>query len=84
MNVNMDLDNVKFMLDSIKILLECGEVDHALLLIDAYQGEVQEWEEKNNMQNPATAETETEASETETEDTKVFPVPEVNDTSETA
>lgn len=84
MNVNMDLDNVKFMLDSIKILLECGEVDHALLLIDAYQGEVQEWEEKKSTQNPATAETATEASETKTEDTKASPVSEENGVSEIA
>lgn len=84
MNVNMDLDNVKFMLDSIKILLECGETDHALLLIDAYQGELQEWEEKKSTQNPATTETATEASETKIEETKTPPVSEENGVSEIA
>ncbi len=36
----MELENVKFMLDSIKILLECGEVEHAIQLIDAFQTEL--------------------------------------------
>lgn len=32
----MDDKNVQFMLDSLKILLECGETEHAIALIDAY------------------------------------------------
>ena len=36
----MDDKNVQFMLDSLKILLECGETEHAIALIDAYTEEL--------------------------------------------
>lgn len=37
----MDVRNVRFMLDSLKILLECGETEHAIQLIDAFTEELQ-------------------------------------------
>lgn len=36
----MDDKNVQFMMDSLKILLECGETEHAIALIDAYTEEL--------------------------------------------
>ena len=38
----MEIENVRFMLDSIQILLECGETDHALELIEAFRAELDE------------------------------------------
>ncbi len=32
----IDIQNVQFMLGSLRILLECGETQHAIELIDAY------------------------------------------------
>lgn len=37
----MDIKNVRFMLDSLKILLECGETEHAIQLIEAFKEELQ-------------------------------------------
>ncbi|MGN1404262.1 MAG: hypothetical protein ACI4XB_08065 [Ruminococcus sp.] len=37
----MNVKNVRFMLDSLKILLECGETKHAIQLIDAFTEELQ-------------------------------------------
>ena len=50
----MDDKNVQFMLDSLKILLKCGETEHAIALIDAYTEELKAenqmlWVGKMNM-----------------------------------
>ncbi|WP_294580543.1 hypothetical protein [uncultured Ruminococcus sp.] len=37
---NLDAKNVRFMLDSLQILLECGETEHAIALIDAFRQEL--------------------------------------------
>ena len=42
----MDAENIRFMLDSIKILLECGETAHAIALIDAYSMELERTEKE--------------------------------------
>ncbi len=34
------VSNMQFMLNSIKILLECGEAEHAIQLIDAFLEEI--------------------------------------------
>ena len=44
----MDDKNVQFMLDSLKILLECGETEHAIALIDAYTEELKEEQEDDS------------------------------------
>ncbi|MCD7959308.1 MAG: hypothetical protein LUF89_07460 [Ruminococcus sp.] len=36
----LEIENVRFMLDSIKILLECGETKHALQLLEAYRAKL--------------------------------------------
>lgn len=36
----IDVKNVHFMLNSLKILLECGETEHAIQLIDAFSEEL--------------------------------------------
>lgn len=36
----IDIQNVHFMLNSLKILLECGETEHAVQLIDAFMEEL--------------------------------------------
>lgn len=38
---SVDVKNVRFMLDSLKILLECNETEHAIQLIDAFTAELQ-------------------------------------------
>lgn len=43
----MELDSVRFILRSIKLLLECGETQHALTLVDGYLNELEQPETQN-------------------------------------
>ncbi len=36
----VEAENVQFMLDAIKLLLTCGDVEHAMQLIDAFSAEI--------------------------------------------
>lgn len=38
---SIDVQNVMFMLNSLKILLECGETEHAVQLIDDFSKELE-------------------------------------------
>ncbi len=38
---HVDVQNVLFMLNALKILLECGETSHAIQLIDDFTKELQ-------------------------------------------